>query len=62
MSKPIVQIVIEDQASSPRMHLNYSDIKIFDENKRILLTMSHQDIMSNYVKLGLIVKRMKSEQ
>ena len=57
MIKPIIQIKIQDENSSPRMHLNYTNFEKFQNNERILISMSYDDIKSNYVKLGLILKR-----
>lgn len=56
MNKPIIQIKIQGENASPRMHLNYKKIEEIESNKHFIITMSIDDIKSNYAKLGLIIK------
>ena len=52
----MIQIKIRDENTSPRMHLNYKEFEEIETNKHFMITMSYEDIKSNYAKLGLIIK------
>jgi hypothetical protein len=55
----MIQIRIQEQNASPRMHLNYKKFEEVTPNKHFMITMSYEDIKSNYAKLGLIIKNFE---